>query len=232
MIMQHNKIKVFFLILFSPLICPLFLLALILWLLEEGLFRVWLFFTINKKDKENKEEDEEIIKRKKWIKIFLLVLMSPVLWPVYLVFLMVWGLRVLERLLFVMWLYLSPRKILEKRRNLMKEKQDICKDNSGSERLYDRICDIDRRIRKCAIKAGEIQIGHNAEWFTRKKCKSMEETLCSQGFKNVRTIAIDDAGLFRNRKNTIESISINGDKYFKGDEYFTSDAEIIIFYHD
>ena len=50
-----------------------------------------------------------------------------------------------------------------------------------------------------------------------------------------KTIPVDDAGigfLKINWKNTVESISINGSKSFHEDDFFGSNAKIIIYYHD
>lgn len=50
------------------------------------------------------------------------------------------------------------------------------------------------------------------------------------GFEDIETIDLDDAGLF-DRKDTIESISIDGNSTFDSSDYFDTDAKVIISYH-
>ena len=99
----------------------------------------------------------------------------------------------------------------------------------GSYAVYKKV------VMNGAIIIGKIQIGHDAEWFVGKKIQSVEEILKSLGFKNITSIPVDDAGISNwkiNWKNTVESISINGSKNFHEDDFFGSNAKIIIYYHD
>lgn len=82
-----------------------------------------------------------------------------------------------------------------------------------------------------AIDAGMIQIGQSSDDMEGKKYTGVVEKLKTSGFTNITTIDLDDAGLIKNRKDTIESVSINGDTSFYESDYFAPDSKIIVSYH-
>lgn len=88
----------------------------------------------------------------------------------------------------------------------------------------------ERKTQK-AIDSGMIQIGQSSEDMEGKKYNGVVEKLKIAGFTNITVIDLDDAGLIKNRKDTIESVSINGDTSFYKSEYFEPDAKIVVSYH-
>lgn len=86
---------------------------------------------------------------------------------------------------------------------------------------------------KKAISEGKIQVGISS--YDIKEDKTKYQGIVSQfeaaGFSNITTIDLDDAGIFTNREDTIESVSIDGDTSFSSEDYYAPDAKIIISYH-
>ena len=64
-----------------------------------------------------------------------------------------------------------------------------------------------------------------------KKYQGIIEQLEESGFVNIKTIDMDDAGLFTNKSDTIESVTIDGDSSFSSSDYFDPNSKIIISYH-
>ena len=50
------------------------------------------------------------------------------------------------------------------------------------------------------------------------------------GFVDIETIDLDDASFWK-KEDTVESVSIKGDKHFSEDDYFNADDKVIIAYH-
>lgn len=84
---------------------------------------------------------------------------------------------------------------------------------------------------KKSIEAGKIQIGISASDMEGKKYQGIIEQLEESGFVNIKTIDMDDAGLFANKSDTIESVTIDGDSSFSSSDYFDPNSKIIISYH-
>lgn len=84
---------------------------------------------------------------------------------------------------------------------------------------------------KKAIEAGEIQIGISSSDMEGKKYQGIIEQLEEIGFVNIKTIDMDDAGIFTNRSDTIERVTIDGTSSFSASEYFNPDSKIIISFH-
>ncbi|SCY47492.1 hypothetical protein SAMN02910370_02720 [Lachnospiraceae bacterium XPB1003] len=84
---------------------------------------------------------------------------------------------------------------------------------------------------KESINAGMIQVGQSYNDLEGKKYQAVEAILDSAGFTNITTIDLDDAGWFKNKADTVESVTIGGDSYFSSSDYFYPDEKIIISYH-
>ena len=82
-----------------------------------------------------------------------------------------------------------------------------------------------------AIDAGMIKIGRSSSSFEGMKYQAAVSELELAGYTNISTIDLDDAGLFKNKKDTIERVAINGKTSFSSDDYFSPDAQIVISYH-
>lgn len=80
------------------------------------------------------------------------------------------------------------------------------------------------------IEQGYISAGNYGD-YTDIDYNSAVTQLETLGFTNITTIDLGDSGLFKNKKDTVESISINGDKSFYSSDYFPPDTAIIIRYH-
>lgn len=81
------------------------------------------------------------------------------------------------------------------------------------------------------IDAGMIKIGTDADDFEGMKYTAVVSQLEAMGFNNIKTVCLGDAGFFIDRPDTVEWVSINGDKSFYASNYFSPDAAIIISYH-
>ena len=84
---------------------------------------------------------------------------------------------------------------------------------------------------KKSIDAGKIQVGQSSDDLEGKKYQAVEAILDSAGFKNITTIDLEDAGWFKNKEDTVESVSIGGDSSFSSSDYFDPDEKVIISYH-
>ena len=51
------------------------------------------------------------------------------------------------------------------------------------------------------------------------------------GFENIETIDLDDAGWFKNKKDTVKMVSIGGKTNFSSSDYFSKTDQVIISYH-
>lgn len=84
---------------------------------------------------------------------------------------------------------------------------------------------------KKSIEAGMLKIGISSSELKGKKYQGIADQLESQGFTRVICIDLHDAGLFKNRNNTIESITVDGESSFSSDDYYYPDVKIVISYH-
>lgn len=82
---------------------------------------------------------------------------------------------------------------------------------------------------KVAESQGKVSAGFYRDYIG-ENYKTVVKQLKALGFEDIETIDLDDAGLF-NKKNTIESISIDGNSTFESTDYFETDAKVIISYH-
>lgn len=89
----------------------------------------------------------------------------------------------------------------------------------------------DEIAEKKMIEDGMIKVGMSSESFEGEKYRAIVEVLETQGFTNISTIDLDDAGLFKNKADTIDSVTINGNNHFDSSDYYYPDANIIITYH-
>ena len=85
-----------------------------------------------------------------------------------------------------------------------------------------------------AAKKANIENGVSVEspvHYEGENYQVVEAEFESLGFKNIKLIDLDDAGLFK-KENEVKDISINGDKYFdSSDVYDPETATVIISYH-
>jgi len=95
--------------------------------------------------------------------------------------------------------------------------------------------EMDEKARKeagvVAESEGKIQVGTSSSSFKGQNYQSVKATLEAAGFTNIECIDLGDAGLIRNKKNSIESVSIGGDSYFGAIDYYAPSDKIIITYH-
>ena len=86
---------------------------------------------------------------------------------------------------------------------------------------------------KKAIEEGKIRLGVSSDDIEEDKTKyqGVVSQLEASGFSNITTIDLDNAGIFTNRADTIDSISVDGETSFYSDDYYEPDANIIISYH-
>lgn len=86
---------------------------------------------------------------------------------------------------------------------------------------------------KKAIAEGKLQVGISSYDIEEEKPKyqGVISQLEAAGFSNITAIDLDDAGIFKNRADTVESITIDGDTSFSSDDYYSPNAKIIISYH-
>jgi hypothetical protein len=84
--------------------------------------------------------------------------------------------------------------------------------------------------RKRSLEQGMISAGNTSDYI-KKKYSAAESLLEAKGFTNIELIDLDDAGLFTNKKDTVESVTIDGTSSFSEDDYFYPTAHVIIAYH-
>ena len=91
----------------------------------------------------------------------------------------------------------------------------------------------DDMAEKKAIEEGKIRLGVSSDDIEEDKTKyqGVVSRLEASGFSNITTIDLDNAGIFTNRADTIDSISVDGETSFYSDDYYEPDANIIISYH-
>lgn len=67
--------------------------------------------------------------------------------------------------------------------------------------------------------------------YTEKNYEAVKAQLTALGFTNIENIELDDVWAISSKKNTVDTISINGNSSFKKSDYFMPDAKVIITYH-
>ncbi len=82
-----------------------------------------------------------------------------------------------------------------------------------------------------AIASGMKKTGRSSDEFEGMKFQAVTAELELVGFTNISTIDLNDAGLFKNKKDTIERVTIDGKTSFSSSDYFPPDAQIVITYH-
>lgn len=92
---------------------------------------------------------------------------------------------------------------------------------AGLEELHDRR----------AIAAGMVQVGQSSEDMEGKKYNAIVEQLKAVGFCNIETVDLDDAGWFKNRADTVDSVVIDGKISFESSDFFDPNAKVVITYH-
>lgn len=88
----------------------------------------------------------------------------------------------------------------------------------------------ERETRK-SIRAGMIQAGQSSSEMEGKNYNAVLEQLEAAGFTEIKTIDLDDAGWFKNKSDTVDSVSIGGDTSFEDTDFFEPDAKVVITYH-
>ena len=87
-----------------------------------------------------------------------------------------------------------------------------------------------RKLEQQSIEQGMIHAGYSGD-YEKMNYEAAVQQLEALGFTNIEVIDLKDAGILHNKKDTIESISIDGDTYFSSGDFFDPDAKIIITYH-
>lgn len=82
-----------------------------------------------------------------------------------------------------------------------------------------------------AYRSGKIQVGQCASDMEGENYKAVKEQLKSAGFTNITVVDLDNAGIFRNRKDTVDSVSIGGKTSFSSSTFFDPDSKVVIAYH-
>ena len=82
-----------------------------------------------------------------------------------------------------------------------------------------------------ASEAGMKRPGRSSNDFEGMNFQAAAAELELAGFINISTIDLNDAGLFKNKKDTIERVTIDGKTSFSSGDYFPPDAQIVITYH-
>lgn len=85
-----------------------------------------------------------------------------------------------------------------------------------------------------------IEIGSRTEPYVSTLSSSFEykwdnylevvEDLENAGFKNITTVDLDDASLFK-KEDTVSKVTINGEESFSKDQEFPESSEVIVYYH-
>ena len=82
-----------------------------------------------------------------------------------------------------------------------------------------------------AYRSGKIQVGQCADDMEGENYKVVKEQLKSVGFTNITVVDLDNAGIFRNKKDTVDSVSIGGKTSFSSGTFFDPDVKVVIAYH-
>ena len=87
----------------------------------------------------------------------------------------------------------------------------------------------DKKAAEQAIAAGKICAGYTSQ-YKEQDFNAVIDQLTIIGFENIETVDLNDAGLFKNKKDTVASVTINGAS-FSSDDYFYPTDQVVITYH-
>lgn len=79
-------------------------------------------------------------------------------------------------------------------------------------------------------QAGKVNVGSHYDYEERNYEVVLAE-FQAKGFMDIDTIDLDDAGLFKNKADTVESVSVNGNSKFTWRNCFYTTDKVIISYH-
>lgn len=79
-------------------------------------------------------------------------------------------------------------------------------------------------------QAGKINIGSHYD-YEEKNYEFVIAEFQAIGFEDIEAIDLDDAGIFKNKADTVESVSVNGNSKFTWQDYFFITDKVIITYH-
>lgn len=89
---------------------------------------------------------------------------------------------------------------------------------------------IDDKAAEVAIAEGKISAGFHGD-YEGENYQAVQKQLEVLGFANIELIDLENAGLFKNKKDTVEMVSIDGRTDFQQSDYFETIAKVIISYH-
>lgn len=79
-------------------------------------------------------------------------------------------------------------------------------------------------------QAGKINIGSHYD-YEEKDYEFVVAEFQALGFEDIEIIDLDDAGLFKNKADTVESVSVKGNSKFTWQDYFFITDKVIITHH-
>lgn len=79
-------------------------------------------------------------------------------------------------------------------------------------------------------QAGKVKIGSHYD-YEEKNYEFVVAEFQALGFEDIETIDLDDAGIFKNKADTVECVSVNGNSKFTWQDYFFITDKVIITYH-
>lgn len=79
-------------------------------------------------------------------------------------------------------------------------------------------------------QAGKINIGSHYD-YEEKNYEFVIAEFQALGFEDIEIIDLDDAGIFKNKAGTVESVSVSGNSKFTWQDYFFITDKVIITYH-
>jgi len=88
----------------------------------------------------------------------------------------------------------------------------------------------DDKAAEAAIAEGKISAGFHGD-YEEENYQVVQKQLEVLGFTNIELIDLENAGLFKNKKDTVETVSIDGYSVFQESDYFGTDAKVIISFH-
>jgi hypothetical protein len=88
----------------------------------------------------------------------------------------------------------------------------------------------DKAEEQQALADGKIHAGSYSD-YDGQKYNAVVAQLTALGFENIELIDLDDAGLLKNKADTVESVSIGGITNFVNSTYFYPTDKVIISYH-
>lgn len=79
------------------------------------------------------------------------------------------------------------------------------------------------------IAEGKICAGSSYD-YEDQNYEAVLEQFEIMGFENIQTVDLDDAGLFKNKRDTVDSVRINGQSFGDNDYFYPTD-QVVIKYH-